>query len=90
METESPEGPLEVEVLFFARARELAGCAAARLHLPADSRVGAARCAVARRFPRLEAVLPSCRFALDEEFVGEGVALRNGVVLAVIPPVSGG
>ena len=81
---------LEVEVRFFARARELAGSANATLSLPAGATVEAAVQRLAVEFPRLGPFLKSCRVALNEEFAGGAEPLAEGSVLAVIPPVSGG
>ena len=85
----APEA-IEVEVLFFARARELSGLHSARIELPAGATVAAAAKELARRFPRLAAGLPSCRFAVNEEFASDAAPVPDGSVLAVIPPVSGG
>ena len=44
------------------------------------------------RHPALEAVLRSCVLALNLDYVsrGEGVPLRDGDEVAVVPPLSGG
>jgi molybdopterin converting factor subunit 1 len=81
---------MQVRVLFFATAREAAGCAAAELSVPEGASVEDARRALAERFPPLRDRLPQVRFALDREFVGLEAPLREGAELAVIPPVSGG
>jgi molybdopterin converting factor subunit 1 len=81
---------IDVEVLFFARARELAGTQRATLRLEAPATVESAAREVAARFPRLGGLLAVCRFAVDEAFASSGEAVQAGAVLAVIPPVSGG
>jgi len=81
---------MNVRVLFFATARETAGCASAEISLPERATVAEARGAIARRFPGLEPRLPHFRFAVDREFAVDGTALHEGAELAVIPPVSGG
>ncbi len=45
---------------------------------------------LASRHPRLAAILPRCRIAVDQDFLPEGGAVRDGAEVAVIPPVSGG
>jgi molybdopterin synthase catalytic subunit len=45
---------------------------------------------LAERHPRLSAVLPRCRIAVDQDFVPEDAAVQDGAEVAVIPPVSGG
>jgi molybdopterin converting factor subunit 1 len=81
---------MNVRVLFFATAREAAGCAAVELSLTEGATVGEARGAIARRFPELEPRLLHFRYAVDREFAGEDAVLHEGAELAVIPPVSGG
>jgi sulfur-carrier protein len=83
-------GTIEVEVLFFARARELAGKARARLALPAGATVAEAALRLEKEFPGLGAQVRSCRLALNEEFARDGDVIADRSVLAVIPPVSGG
>ncbi len=80
-----------VDVLYFAATRDLAGIAAERLDLPATLDHDQLRARLAAAHPRLAGLLPSCRFAVDEEIVPPG-ALRftDGSCLALIPPVSGG
>ncbi len=79
-----------VRVLFFAAAREAAGCGSIEIELPEGSTVREAQRAIAERFPSLAPRLPHCRMALDREFTGIDAAIRDGAELAVIPPVSGG
>ncbi|MBI4600641.1 MAG: MoaD/ThiS family protein [Planctomycetes bacterium] len=90
MTTEGASGTIEVEVLLFARARELAGRPRARLALPAGSTVAEAARRLERAFPALSPCLKVARFAVNEEFASEGSLVPDGAVLAVIPPVSGG
>ncbi|MBA3846074.1 MAG: MoaD/ThiS family protein [Planctomycetes bacterium] len=80
-----------VSVLYFARARDLAGVAEERLDLPAALDHAELRARLGAAHPRLAGLLPSCRFAVDEEIVPPGtLALKDGSCLALIPPVSGG
>jgi molybdopterin synthase catalytic subunit len=81
---------VRVRVLFFARARELAGLSAADIEIPAGSSVTVALRRIGEEYPRLASYLSVCRLAVDEELAGEGHDIQEGAVLAVIPPVSGG
>jgi len=81
---------MRVRVLFFATAREAAGCASAELSIPDGATVRGAKDAIGERFPALRARLPHYRFALDREFAPLDAPVREGAELAVIPPVSGG
>jgi molybdopterin synthase catalytic subunit len=81
---------VRVRVLFFARARELAGLSEADLEIPSGTNVAAAVRHLAEAFPGLASYLQVCRLAVDEELADSGDPIREGAVLAVIPPVSGG
>ncbi len=82
---------MRVTILFFAAAREAAGTTSLTIDLPADlGTVGGALDSASASRPALAAVLPSCRTALDEEFAPLSAPLRDGSVVAVLPPVSGG
>ena len=81
---------MKVRVLLFAAAREAAGADRTEIELPEGATVAGAFARLAAAPPRLAGVLPSCRAAVDEEFAPLGSALRDGSVLAVLPPVSGG
>lgn len=79
---------MRVKVLLFASARRLAGSA----ELTLEAAPGA-RAADVLSDPRLASLLAqraSLRLAVNEEFVADGHALKDGDVVAVLPPVSGG
>jgi molybdopterin synthase catalytic subunit len=78
-----------VTVLYFAAARDAAGTPSDTLE-PVPGDVLALRARLAALHPPLARILPRCRFAQDQEFVGDGDALRDGAEIAVVPPVSGG
>ena len=79
-----------VTILFFAQARERAGCASEPLELPDGSRVTDALAAIARRHPALEGLWPHLAIAADGVLVPGDAVLRGGAELALLPPVSGG
>ncbi len=81
---------MEVEIRYFAAAREATGIAAERLPVAAGSTIADVRTALLARHPALAGPLPTLRFALDEAFAGETAPLHDGAVLALIPPVGGG
>ncbi len=78
---------MTVAVRLYAGVRERAGIA--KLEVEAKT-VAALRAALARACPAIAEQLPSCRFAVDDEFVADDAAVRAGAVVDVIPPVSGG
>ena len=81
---------MRLTVLFFAQARERAGCASAPLELPAGSTVEDAMRVIARDHPSLASLWPHLAVALDGRLVDATAELRNGAELALLPPVSGG
>ena len=81
---------MQIVVLFFAQARERAGCERARLELPAGSSVADALRQLALDHPELAALWPHLAVAVDGELVRGAMPLRDGAELALLPPVSGG
>ena len=79
-----------VTVLFFAQARERAGCASEALDLPAGSRVADALAAIERARPALAPLWPHLAVAVNGVLVGQETVLAPGAELALLPPVSGG
>jgi len=81
---------VKVDVLFFAQARERAGCPRASLELPGGSRVGDALEAIGREHPGLEPLWPHLAVAVDGRLADRQTPLRHGAEIALLPPVSGG
>lgn len=81
---------MTLTVLFFAQARDRAGCSQGALELPAGSRVSEALDSLRVTYPGLESLLPHLAVALDGELVSREAPLRAGAELALLPPVSGG
>ena len=81
---------IEVNVLFFARAHELAGTNRDILELPAVATVAEASAALKKKFPKLSEFLDTCRIAVNQEFTDDSQQLDHGSEVAIIPPVSGG
>ena len=81
---------MRIRVLFFARARELAGKEHLELAIEDGDSLRHVVSALSESLPQLGAYLPSCRFAVNEEFSGLDDRVPDGAEVAVIPPVSGG
>lgn len=83
---------LEVEVLYFAALRDLAGVATEQvaLPMPPGASVAALLAGLEQRHAGLRGRLQSVRVAVNEEFVEVSTELHGGDVVALIPPVSGG
>jgi molybdopterin converting factor subunit 1 len=81
---------MTVDVLLFARARDLAGAASVRLDLPAGATVADLRRALAVAHPGLAGVLAHCAIAVNNDFAEDNRVLSSPCEVALLPPVSGG
>jgi molybdopterin synthase catalytic subunit len=81
---------LSVEVLLFARLRELAAARSLELTVPAGATVRGVWDAAVERHPRLHGADAGVRVAVNEEYAGWDQAVRSGDSVAFIPPVAGG
>lgn len=82
---------MRVRLLYFAAVRELVGMADEDRELPAEVRdVGDLGAHLEAVHPSLSGRLGHVRFAVNEEFAGSATSLREGDVIALIPPVAGG
>jgi molybdopterin converting factor subunit 1 len=79
-----------MKVLFFAQAREAAGCAEGQLKADRPLAVPEFWTRLVADFPRLAPLRKTARLARAEEYLQEGDLLQPGDEIAVIPPVSGG
>jgi molybdopterin synthase sulfur carrier subunit len=82
---------MRVSVLFFAVTRELVGSAETTVEL-SDSAptIAALVAALEDRYHGLRGRMSSVRIAKNERFAGPHELLRDGDVVALVPPVSGG
>ncbi len=81
---------MNVRVLLFAAARELAGTGQIELQLPEEATIGELRRQLAGEVPRLANLLPQVMFAVDAAYVRDEDPVRPNCEIACIPPVSGG
>ncbi len=81
---------LRVTVKFFAAYREAIGEDEAVFEVPQGGRVKNVRALVRATYPRLQAVEAAMLIAVNEAFVDDEAELREGDVVAVFPPLSGG
>jgi len=84
-----------IKVLYFAKAREVAGVAEETVQLQEGNACAHSEALVqgiVQRHPGLSSVLQTCVLAINQEYVQlkERVALKQGDEVAVIPPLSGG
>ncbi len=78
------------EVLLFAAAAELAAARTIAVDLPPAATADDVLAAIGQQVPALAELLPACRLAVDQTFVGPSFSVPAGAELALIPPVSGG
>lgn len=81
---------MQVRIVAFATAAETLGTGELTLELPAGARVTDLRAALLARTPALETLWSRLAVAVDGVIVGAEAPLRDGVEVALLPPVSGG
>jgi molybdopterin converting factor subunit 1 len=86
----SDSDPIHVQVLLFARARDLAGTDRVDLRLSAGTTVGQLRRRLVEEQPELAGMVALSALAVNNEFVDDASELPAGAEVALIPPVSGG
>jgi molybdopterin converting factor subunit 1 len=83
---------IHVDVLFFAKSREVLQRGSASLALPVQLQRREVVALLEAAFPELKVLKGVFVLALNEEYVEEDrvLSLASGDTLAVIPPISGG
>jgi molybdopterin converting factor subunit 1 len=79
-----------MNVLLFARARDLIGADRIDVEIPEPATVGALRQALIQRYPNLAGLMEKSAFAINDEFGEDGTQIPAGAEVALLPPVSGG
>lgn len=82
---------VEIQVLFFAKARELCGQKESQLLIPSTVSYNNLVDHIVKTFS-LESIQHNLILAINEEYaaIGSIVQLKEGDKVAVIPPLSGG
>lgn len=81
---------MQLTVLYFAALRDLMGKNEELLELPQGASVGSLSQLLQVRLPELAGFMGSVRFAVNEEFTSSEAPLKDGDIVALIPPVQGG
>ncbi len=81
---------MEIRVLYFAAARELAGCGEEAVTVASGATAGAVLALLGERHPRLAPYGVRMRVAVNGEFAALGRAIADGDEVALMPPVAGG
>ena len=81
---------MKIRVRLFASFREAAGGGTLAWDAPEGSTVSEVVAALRDRYPGLGPAAEKALLAVNQEYVGGDLRLRDGDELALIPPVSGG
>jgi len=81
---------MTITVRLFALARDLADAETLTIELPTGSTVADLRSKLAREYPQLAAILPTCMIAVDSNYATDDLVITSNGEVACLPPVSGG
>jgi len=81
---------MRVTVKLFAVAKDITGSSEISVDVDDSSTIADLRNALGQAHPELLAVLPMCRFSVDNQFAAEAQPVTPGSEIACLPPVSGG
>lgn len=86
------EGDVTINLLFFAKSRELVGSGSGELVLTANTNFDTLKQALLLKYPSLQVIAENIILSLNEEYIDDNqqLTLREGDDVAVIPPISGG
>ena len=79
-----------MNVLLFARARDLIGADRIDVALPEPATVGELRRRLMQEYPNLAGLLEKSAFAVNNEFADDATPIASAAEVALLPPVSGG
>jgi molybdopterin converting factor subunit 1 len=81
---------VNVRVLYFAGARDLASSSRETLTVPEGTTVGRLAGEILRLHPALRKMRNSVKFSVNFDVVGADALLSDGDEVGVLPPVAGG
>lgn len=81
---------MRVQVLFFAKARDLAGGPSRELTLKDGATVADLRRALGDAIPALNPLLPRLHVAINNDYAADSDTVPQDAEIACFPPVSGG
>lgn len=82
--------PIRVKVLYFGQARDASGSGEEDVVLPERSTLSTLLDGLISRRRGLERIVKTMQVAINEELAEGDVRLKNGDVVALLPPVAGG
>lgn len=86
----SKRATVAVKLLFFAGLRDRLQRSGETTALPAKIGSNDILTMVSKKYPAVAELLPSCRVAVNGEFIEGRVRLKSGDEVAILPPVAGG
>lgn len=83
---------VEVNILFFAKSRDLVGVPKARVKVHSSLSTSQLRQEIVSHFPSLKSIENNFLIALNEEYLDsdDKIDLKSDDEIAIIPPISGG
>ena len=81
---------MKISVRFFAVCRELTGSDHFELECEEGLTVAEAASLISEKYPQLNTLKNTVRYAVDDEYADNDYILKNGQEISMIPPVSGG
>ena len=81
---------MQIQVRFFARARDLAGAESVPVELSEPATVADLRVALREQYPALEPLLSHLHVAIGTEYADDATELTASSAVTCFPPVSGG
>jgi molybdopterin converting factor subunit 1 len=79
-----------MNVLLFARAKDLIGADCIDVEMPEQATIGDLRRRLTQLYPKLAGLLEKSAFAVNDEFADEATRIPSCAEVALLPPVSGG
>ncbi len=81
---------MNIRIRFFASLRVITGQSEESLALHEGATIGDVRELLVERFPRLQAILERCVYAVNRSYAPADTVLHEGDELVFIPPMGGG
>jgi len=81
---------VKIRIKFFALYRQLAGTAEISLQVPTGTTVAELESRLFADYPAVAGASVKPLIAVNAEYAGPALVLKNGDVAAVLPPFSGG
>jgi molybdopterin converting factor subunit 1 len=82
--------PIRVKVLYFGQARDETGTAQEEFSVDSGASLATLAGLAMKKHPALSRLRATAKFALNEEIAEGKERLKDGDVVALLPPVAGG